>query len=655
MTNLIILGSGRSGTSMAAGCFANAGYFMGTNLYEPRESNLKGFFESTDINLINELIMDAIPEECFTFRPVFHHRWTAALVPPAKTSPTAEVAEQIKVITRREPFCFKDPRFSYTLSVWHPYLPRDTAFICVFRDPASTALSLVREVDNVRMASGIPTRLTYTQALETWKHIYNSILGMNRSSQDWLFVHYNQILDGSAFEAMEALARAGIDRSFPEGRLNRSIAPTTIEEPKIQNVYAELCRLAHYPLHDSQLCGSEARRSQIFGTPHVPRSVSLPTISAVVLSKNGAGRLERCLQSIAQSQIASELVVCIDRATVDDSAQVARRFTDRVHLVETQGYIETSLSLMAALCSGQFMLRIDDDECLGGEWGDGRIEALARSNDITHFWTPRRWLIPPGGQFIASEPWFPDLQLRLVRNDSDLIVWPTAIHDPVTVKGRGLVLMDRYIDHYDLVLRSRPERENKCLYYQRVRPEKSLTHFYLWEDGQVELLPADAAGFRFAAERAASIREKAAERYEIGSEIRFYKSVSCPFMASGWSHPESWGTWSDGYRAVLCFPLSRPFTGHARLTLKAQAYIRPNHPALDVSVLCGNAKLADWHINMAEAVTRSVHLPASLISRGHEVIIAFHIRNPVSPFELGESSDGRLLGLGFQDARLDAA
>ena len=49
MYNCLILGSGRSGTSMAAGVLAKSGYFMGRNLIPPRPANPKGFFESEQI------------------------------------------------------------------------------------------------------------------------------------------------------------------------------------------------------------------------------------------------------------------------------------------------------------------------------------------------------------------------------------------------------------------------------------------------------------------------------------------------------------------------------------------------------------------------------------------------------------------------------
>ena len=67
-----------------------------------------------------------------------------------------------------------------------------------------------------------------------------------------------------------------------------------------------------------------------------------PMVSAVVLSRNGAGRIERCLESIATSGLVSEIVVCVDKMTTDATASIAGSFTPHVHLLETRGYIEPS-------------------------------------------------------------------------------------------------------------------------------------------------------------------------------------------------------------------------------------------------------------------------------------------------------------------------
>ena len=52
--DLFVLGCGRSGTSLVAGLFRNAGFHMGDNLYRPRPSNPKGFFEDVAVNGLND-------------------------------------------------------------------------------------------------------------------------------------------------------------------------------------------------------------------------------------------------------------------------------------------------------------------------------------------------------------------------------------------------------------------------------------------------------------------------------------------------------------------------------------------------------------------------------------------------------------------------
>ena len=60
MKNCLIMGSGRSGTSMIAGMLAKEDYFFGDNLYQARDPNPKGFFEDPEINDINETILSQV-------------------------------------------------------------------------------------------------------------------------------------------------------------------------------------------------------------------------------------------------------------------------------------------------------------------------------------------------------------------------------------------------------------------------------------------------------------------------------------------------------------------------------------------------------------------------------------------------------------------
>jgi hypothetical protein len=309
------------------------------------------------------------------------------------------------------------------------------------------------------------------------------------------------------------------------------------------------------------------------------------------------------------------------------------------------------------LCSNDFVLRLDDDEALGGDWAGEPVHWTAGFNDLTHFFLPRRWIVPPGDQFIADLPWFPDFQMRLFRNDPTLITWPREIHDVTMVEGRGLIRTDRWIDHFDLVSRSREEREEKCRRYKALRPAKHLSHFYLWEDSTVQLLPTGDAGYARALEGALRPlqpkRMRGLGNYEVGSEIQFrYGGDADRYQSGDWSHAEPWGTWTDGHKAVLNLQMKEPVKNAMELAVVAHAYVRPKHPKLRVFVLAGRAMLAEWEIDSPEIQERILTIPQSAMAQGVPFSISFFIVNPASPHELEESADGRLLGLGFWSVRL---
>ena len=397
---------------------------------------------------------------------------------------------------------------------------------------------------------------------------------------------------------------------------------------------------------------------------HPQPALRAHSLGVVVLSKNGAGRIQRCLESIRDSRFADELVVCVDADTTDDTASVARRFTPHVHLIETGGTLESALPLMVSYCSADYLLRIDDDEALGGNWDRTALEALVRFNDLTYVTLPRRWLVPGtegAARFIASEPWFPDYQVRLFRNDPSLIRWPATIHEPMEMKGRGMALFDRWIEHYDLALQSRAGRESKAERYRRIRPEKHLSNLYLYEEQEFELLPATDAGFAVAIERYLGGLERHSARpatpYEPGAEIRFEAGGNAAeYLRRGWSVPEAWGCWTSGFRAEMRIPLEHPFEGAAVLEVESVAYVDDWHPVLTVRVMGNREPLGGWSIDSRDPVERSLTIPASALAGKRELLLAFQMDNPASPADSGEFGlDQRLLGLGLYRLRVRGA
>jgi polysaccharide pyruvyl transferase WcaK-like protein len=377
--------------------------------------------------------------------------------------------------------------------------------------------------------------------------------------------------------------------------------------------------------------------------PYLQRHArSRTNVSAVVLTKNGASRLERCLQSIAVAGMVRELVVFVDDATTDESESIARRFTPSVQRLKTAGLMELSLSHMVAACSGEYVLRVDDDETLGGQW-DVPVDYATNGAGFTHFQIPRRWLTPGEDGFISSGDWFPDLQLRLFRNDPALIRWPSNLHEHMTVEGPGGILWDRWINHHVLWQHSRAEREQKAQAYQRRRPDKHLSHFYLWEEQAVRVSPTGPSGSVVAP-------LVSGETVEFGSG-----GTAAPYMLGGWSQPEPWGTWTDGDRAVLRLPLTQVPRGPVNVVLEADAFIRPDHPVLRVSVSCEQTVVAELLIDTPDSTTYSVSIPERLTADKGALTLSLNIDNAKSPRDFGESTDVRRLGLGVRRLRLDWA
>jgi len=381
------------------------------------------------------------------------------------------------------------------------------------------------------------------------------------------------------------------------------------------------------------------------------------SVTAGVASNGGPEKLAVCLRSIAESGFADEIVVCLDRDAPDGSRDAALAFTRHVYDIESQGYFESAQPLLAAHCSAEYLLRLDDDECLAGSWTRGGFDGLARMNSLTHVLLFRRWIIPPGDLFIFSRPWFPDLQLRLFRNDPRLIVWPKQIHEHIKVSGRGIVMTDRFIDHWDLVVSSRPEREKKCERYRSIRPERHLSYCYLYEDEKIQVLRLDQDEFRsavLASAKAVSGPGLGPAVYDPGHLVDFRSGGNSDNYAfQGWCAQEPWGRWTEGAEACVYFLLEEPFKAGAVLTASVGAFVTPLHPTVRVEVECNGRPVAVWTLDRHECVEKSAVIRPGIIDKDRTLSFCFHIYHPASPYGLGLSTDRRLLGLGFTTLRVD--
>ncbi|MCG3175937.1 MAG: hypothetical protein MOGMAGMI_00874 [Candidatus Omnitrophica bacterium] len=138
-------------------------------------------------------------------------------------------------------------------------------------------------------------------------------------------------------------------------------------------------------------------------------SAKIP-ISVVVITKNEAGRLRPCLESVAW---ADEIIVVDDHST-DATVAVAREYTPRVY--ERRMDIEGKHRNYAyALASNEWVLSLDADERVTPELAREIAELFSGKPDCNGYAIPRRNHI--GDYWARYGGMYPSAQLRLFRKD----------------------------------------------------------------------------------------------------------------------------------------------------------------------------------------------------------------------------------------------
>lgn len=128
-------------------------------------------------------------------------------------------------------------------------------------------------------------------------------------------------------------------------------------------------------------------------------------------------------------------------------------------------------------------------------------------------------------------------------------------------------------------------------------------------------------------------------------------SAQGTFYFGGWSFPERWGRWTDGYHATLRFEV--PVSDRPRvLQFDAQGYLPKSYVEQRIGVRLNGMSQSDWVFT--RVTRRSVqHL---VVPPGVPVLdVEFSIPHAISPKKAGESIDTRTVGLGLRSVCLAQA
>lgn len=149
------------------------------------------------------------------------------------------------------------------------------------------------------------------------------------------------------------------------------------------------------------------------------------TLSVCCLTRDPASQVAAILSLFRE--VADEIVVAVDHRVPVAELAPYEGVVDRLIRYEYAPPMERQLAWLHAQCSGDWIFRIDGDEVPSRRLLD-ELPAQVAADDVVQYWHTRRWLHPEPDQWLASPPWYPDFQLRLVRNDPAMLWFPGVLH-----------------------------------------------------------------------------------------------------------------------------------------------------------------------------------------------------------------------------------
>lgn len=242
-------------------------------------------------------------------------------------------------------------------------------------------------------------------------------------------------------------------------------------------------------------------------------------VSLVVITKNEAAHIERCLRSAPWVQ---EIVV-LDSKSTDETVIKAQALGARVFVEDFRGFRDQKARAVS-LASNDWILALDADEVLSPELSQELQYLLKSGTPFSGVRIPR--LSFHLGRWIRYGGWYPDLQTRLF--DRKKAEWVGGeVHEKVNVKEGVVVQADSPLHHFvfedladqvdtnnlystkgaqDLVSRGKSFSILKLFF----KPWGKFLETYLWKQGFRDGMP----GFIIAVGAAYSLFLKFAKQWE---------------------------------------------------------------------------------------------------------------------------------------------
>lgn len=166
------------------------------------------------------------------------------------------------------------------------------------------------------------------------------------------------------------------------------------------------------------------------------------TLSGLLITRDSARWLPYVLANMRSW--ADEVVVVVDARSSDAETahatfETARSLADKVAVMDVGGYLERVLNQAAALCAGEWIMRVDDDELMPPDFRSDADYLMGLP--WADYMLQRLHLIGDGSLMARAPALWPDPQVRLRRKQAYIDnPWPATAHSiPNGADGRLFV------------------------------------------------------------------------------------------------------------------------------------------------------------------------------------------------------------------------
>lgn len=207
-----------------------------------------------------------------------------------------------------------------------------------------------------------------------------------------------------------------------------------------------------------------------------------------VFVKNEAHCISNMLESILPYVGASYILV--DDTTTDNTREIAKSHGCNVKdfKFENFGKAQNTLFSWVKDCS-YWSFNMAPDETISKSFGENLLKLIdEHQNDkVDGFHFPRRhWLDLEMQNEYTEAKWYPDVQLRLLRNDYPRIHTVKYVHEPIVGLRGSVVCMKFDLNHFNLYWKGRMDYtldKMNTLYKSLMVLEKQEGGKNIWPDG----------------------------------------------------------------------------------------------------------------------------------------------------------------------------